>query len=249
MRKLSLLFAVFLVTYLVFSVSCLNSEVQVTETYYETEYRTESYVEIGQEHQEYLTPKWERLAPIYFTELEWAKSGAESSIHGYELNTTKLSKSQVRLVLSNNPQASLWGIEVINLTGIGPLSEPPPQSGLAFEQVVEGEMKYMPPAAEQQWADDLEALLIDPGRCLCAARSDQYTCPDITFNASGVEEFAIVTCTPPHWLVSAGPVVQKVQLISCEEVAKERQVPYQVGKQRTVTKTEKIPFWEIIFGK
>jgi len=34
------------VTCLVFSVSCVSREVQVTENYYETEYRTEQYTDI-----------------------------------------------------------------------------------------------------------------------------------------------------------------------------------------------------------
>jgi len=36
---------------------------------------------------------------------------------------------------------------------------------------------------------------------------------------------------------------------SMREVTKYREVPYQVEKQRTITKTEKIPFWEAILSK
>jgi hypothetical protein len=55
----------------------------------------------------------------------------------------------------------------------------------------------------------------------------------------------VLTCVP--W--GGAPVIEKVQLIWSEEVTKERQVPYQVEKQRTVMTTEKVPFWGAIFGK
>ena len=45
------------------------------------------------------------------------------------------------------------------------------------------------------------------------------------------------------------PVIERVQLIWFDEVTKERQVPYQVEKQRTVIQTEKVPFWEVLFGE
>jgi hypothetical protein len=242
MKKLVSLFI--LAICLISTVSCIRSEVPVIETYSETQYRTESYVEIGNEHQEYMTPKWERYAPMYFTKLEWAKEGAESSIDGYAISTAKLSKSQIKLILSNNPQASLWGILVVNLTGIGPISEPPPQSGSAVRELVNGEEKYIPPPAEQQWIDGLNAIMTDPKYVLFFARSDQYTGSDITINVTGVEEFAVITCTPPYWLENPGPIVEKVQLIWSDEAVKERQVPYQVEEQRTVMQTKQVPFWE-----
>jgi len=244
MKKLSWLFPV-IITWLVFMVSCINKEVQTTETYYETEYRSESYVEIGKEHKEYLTPKWTRLAPIYFSDLEWAKAGAESYLDGYEIGTAQHSKSQVKMILSSSPQASLWGIVVIDLTGLGPIYEPPPQSKLAVQKMVEGEMKYIPPPGEQQWLDNLNAITRNPSRNLSFTRSEEQTGLDITVDVTGVEQFAVTTCVP--W--DAGPVVEKVQLIWSEKVTGYKLVPYQAEKQRTVTKTEKVPFWEIISNK
>jgi hypothetical protein len=56
----------------------------------------------------------------------------------------------------------------------------------------------------------------------------------------------VMTCVP--W--GTAPVVEKLQLIWSEEVTKERQVPYEhVQKQRTVMQTQKVPFWEVIFGE
>ena len=244
MKKLGLLFVV--VIPLVFTVSCISKDVQTTETYYETEYRTESYIEIGNENKEYITPKWERYAPMYFSNLEWSKTGAESNLDGYEISTTQLSNSQIKLILTSDPQSSLWGILVINLTGIGPLSEPPPQSGLHVHKMVEGEVKYIPEPAEQKWLDDFNAIIRDPKHFLSFTRSDLHTGQDITINVTGVKEFAIITCTPPHWIVSSRPVVEKVQLIWSEGITKERQVPCQIEKQRAVIQTIKVPLWEAL---
>lgn len=242
MKKLNPLFPFVLITCLVFVASCITKEVQTTETYYETEYRSEPYVEIGKEHKENLTRTWTRNAPIYFSELEWAKAGSESFIDGYEIDTAQLSKSQAKLILSSSPQAGLWGIVVIDVTGLGPISEPPPQSASAHEEMVEGEMVYTPPPGEQKWIDDLEAITMDPERHLCFIRSEEQTGLDIMVDVTGVEQFAVITTVP--W--DAPRVVQKVQLIWSEEVTGDKLVPYQVMKQRTVTQTEKVPFWEII---
>ncbi len=246
MSKSTLFLSMVVVISLVFTVSCVSREVPVTETYYETEYRTESYIEIGKEQRDYLTPKWTRYAWVYYPILEWSEAGAGSYYDGYEISTAKLSKSQVKLILSNLSQSSLWGILVVNLTGVGKLSSPPPRSRLDTKTVVRGgEIKYIPPPAEQQWLDNLNAITTDPKHFLSLTRSDQHTGADITVDVSSMEEFMVITCTPPF----GGPVIEKVQLIWFDEVTKERQVPYQVEKQRTVTKTEKVPIWEAIFGK
>jgi len=244
-RQLSLLFTFIIINCLVFSLSCMSKQTVVTETYYETEYKTETYVETGQEQSMYLAPAWTRHAWIYFGSLEWAKTGSESYIVGYEIDTAKLSKSRIRLVLSSRPQASLWGIAVINLTGLGPITEQPPESGSGGETVVEGEIKYVPKPGEQRWLDDFNAIVTDPSKVLSFTRSDEYYERDITVDVTGVEEFAVISCVPPL----TGAVVERVQLIWSDEVTGDRLVPYQVEKQKTVTKIEKVPFWEVIFSK
>jgi predicted nucleic acid binding AN1-type Zn finger protein len=220
---------------LIFTISCVSKEVQTTETYYETAYRTEPYVEIGKEHQEYISPKWQRDAPLYFKSLEWSEAGAHSILYGYEINTGKLSKSQIKIILSSNPQASLWGIIVINLTGVGPISPPPAQSSLPQRGTV-----YVPGPAEQEWLDKFNAISTDPKHFISLTRSDQNTGREITVDVTGVEEFAVITCIP--W--TSGPVIAKVQLIWSEEVIEDRLVPYQVEKERTVVQMKKVPFWE-----
>lgn len=48
MKKMTLGFAFFIIVCLAFSVSCMSKEVSVTEMYYETEYRQESYTTLEQ---------------------------------------------------------------------------------------------------------------------------------------------------------------------------------------------------------
>jgi hypothetical protein len=78
--------------------------------------------------------------------------------------------------------------------------------------------------------------------------------PDnITFDARGVWEFAIMVNS------HLGHAVSHVQLNWADETVEEKtvtkqrqvpqQVPYKVTKQRTVTETRKVPFWEVFFSK
>ena len=227
MNKSSLFVSMAVVISLVFTLSCVSKEVPVTETYYETEYRTESYVETTKSGQEYITPKWKQYIPgLYFPALEWSKLGAGSHLDGYEIDTAKVSKGQIKLVLSNSPQATLWYILVVNLTGLGPLPAANPQ-GVWWKS---------------HWVHYLNFIIIErePERILYSASSDQHASKGIVFDVTGVEEFAVITCTP----MIMGPVIEKVQLIWFKEVTKERQVPYQSEKQRTVIEIKKIPFWE-----
>lgn len=248
MNKSNLFISLVVAFSLVFTVSCVSKEVPVTETYYETEYKTESYIEVGEEQREDLTPKWTRYADVYYpTLVEWSELGAGTYYDGYEISTAKLSKSQVKLILSNLSQSSLWGILVFNITGVGQLPTPPPRDQLKEKTVYEeGVKKIIAEPEFQEWLDNLNAITTDPKRSLAFVRSDKHIGQEIVVDVTGVEEFVIIICAP--W--GAAPVIKKVQLIWSEEVTKERQVPYQhVAKQRTVMQTKKVPFWEDFFGE
>lgn len=246
MKKLILLFIFVSITCLVFCSSCVNKEVETTDYYYETEYISEPYVEIGQQHVENLLRQWSRNPPLYFSIFEWSKAGAYSFIDGYKTSTAELSKSQARLVLSSAPQSTLWGIIALDFTGAGPIGEFPAQDTLASEKLVKGEMKYIPTPGEQKWLDDLGAIASDPERVLCVAESEEQTDLDIVFDVTGVEQFAVIQCVP--WM-GGRRVIDKVQLIWTDEETKYKMVPNEVMKQRTITTTEKAPFWEILFSK
>jgi hypothetical protein len=109
--------------------------------------------------------------------------------------------------------------------------------------MVDWEMEYTPTPELQRWLDSLNAITTDPKYFLSFTRSEQHT-GDIIVDVSRMEEFMITTCVP--WgMGEQGVIVEKVQLIWSGEIIKERQVTYQVEKQRTVTKREKVPIWEV----
>jgi hypothetical protein len=245
MKKLGLLFA--MVITIVFTVSCVTKEVPMTETYYETEYNTESYIEVGEEQQEDLMPKWTQQAYAYLAGFKFGELG-ESHYDGYEISTAKLSKSQVKLILDSLSQKPAhfgpWAIQVVDLTGLGLLTAPPPRNPWEEKTVWEnGVKKIIVSPKTQEWLDNLNAITTDPKRAISFTTSEDNLGLEIMVDVTGVEEFMVITCT----IQDRYPVIEKVQLIWSEEVTKERQVPYQVEKQRTVVQTEKVPFWQTIF--
>jgi hypothetical protein len=78
-------------------------------------------------------------------------------------------------------------------------------------------------------------------------RPKKNTLNQLELDFNGAKDLAIVS-----FMVELQPV-QEVKIAWCDNVTekktvtKERQVPYQVEKQRTVTQTKKVPFWETIF--
>jgi hypothetical protein len=211
-------------------------------------YRTKSHTEILSESQKYIKPDWERYVSMYFSGLEWGEEGAESYFDGYKINASENISSKVKLILAENPQSSKWGIMIIDLTGLGPIPDFP-LSDVLENKLINGKLGYEMSAGQQRWFDNLNSITMDPARCLCFVRSDEFYDEDIEVDLGGAEEFAIITCTPMKDFTSAPPVIKKVQLISYEEKIVEEQIPYRVTKERTVTKTEKVPFWEELFSK
>jgi hypothetical protein len=242
MNKLALFF---LIICLFPAAACVTKDITVTETYSETQYRTESFVEVGEESRETLQLAWRRFGPLGFKALEWIQSGGMSSIDGYQIDTANKLNSRIKLTLSKDPQTSLWGIMVINLTGVGPLPVFPSQSGTAYQKLVDGKMVYKPNPQEQAWIDTLDSLTQDQKRCLFFGTSDKCTRREINVDVTGMDEIAVITCTPPHWLVGTGPTIEKVELISCEGTRNQKQVSYEVEQQKSSVQTTTVPFWEI----
>jgi len=229
---------IIIVTCLAFLASCVSRVTQVTETYYETEYRTEyrteRCAEVGKEQREYLTPKvaWhdERC---YFRDIEYGQLAAGIFYSGYEISTAGHSKSQLVLTLDPKAGQHFWVIRVYNLTEVGQL---------------------------RRGCHNNITVLANPYILLSDSKSDSHAGRKIAVDVLGVEEVAIITNTATGFYESGGlrfpgtgPMIERVELMWFEEVAKERQVPYRVSyeteKQRTVAKTEKVPIWEIPFSK
>jgi hypothetical protein len=73
------------------------------------------------------------------------------------------------------------------------------------------------------------------------------------FDASSVYEFAVIASTQYYESVDRVQINWEDDIVSPQEVTKERevsvQVPVQVEKQRTVQKVIQVPIWEIFSSK
>jgi len=170
---------------------------------------------------------------------------------GFEISTVGRSKSQIRLILTS--ETVPWAIGVYDLTGVGQIPSPPQTGGWGISQPnINPALAVKCQAELQEWLDNFNDILTDPEHLLSFIESDQHTGRDIIVDVTGVEEFALITNAPKipmPYGAEISPIIAKVQLIWFDEVTKERQVPYEVEKQRTVMQTKQVPFWEAIFGE
>jgi len=237
MKKSSPLFAVVLVSCLVFSASCVTREVQVTETYYETEHRTEYKTETYTVTEDVVVKTVEGkkdLQPV----MEWSDAICfitydgpfMTYYYGYKINTSGLRGSQVKIVM----QKAEGRVGVYNLTGVGQIAP------LSTAQLY-GETQV-------NWLHRINGILTDLERIL----KFQLIGGEITFDAEGTEEFAILANTRLS-PISSVQLVWSEDIVEKKTVTKERQVPYQmpvqVEKQRTGLRTKSVPFWEVIFSQ
>lgn len=264
MKKLGLLFVV--VISLVFTASCVSKEVAVTETYYETEYKTETYTTTE--------------------EIVVSQKCGESSIN------SKVEWYAPNLTLGGCPSVSYFGceipyhtsnhIKVIFTTGLNldyvssaydigeQIREPPAgkSAGLGnWEwEIVGGDLPWS--HAVSDWLTATNSKLSSAKELglwrttICSKPVVEYSngkftwtqpvCKEnpinwLEFDSHETKNLAIISCK-----VQFQPV-QEVQLVWCDNitekrtVTKERQVPYQVEKQRTVMQMKEVPFWEAIF--
>jgi hypothetical protein len=249
MRKLGMICSIFVMAWLLFVTSCVTREVPTVETYYETEYRTEyrteTYTETvdavieSKQGKKYLSPKIK-----WHTDL--IASGFEGSggtyYYGYQLDTWH-PNAQVEIRISPVAQQQKGLVRVYDLTGIGQI----PPRPTPFKEW------YMGPYPEElSWLNTFNYLL-STARLLGEVRTGTGTDDSIVFDADGITEFGILSTTWNFYSISSVRLTWVDEIIGKTTVTKERQVPYQVPyqveKQRTVTKTQKVPVWEIILGR
>jgi hypothetical protein len=237
-----------------FTASCVTREVPVTETYYETEYQTETYTETENVVTQTVDGK-ERLDTVdrWQTNLYFLPGSASSGklafpsvyeltyYYGYEIPAAEHSRSRVEITFYSAALKQEGEIRVIDLTGVGQIPhKPEPPMG-----------KFITETWGQQWLVDLNAVAADPERILGSIITGTGTEAEnqITFDTSGITEFAILANTWNQYTLKSVDLVWSDDTIEPRTVTKERQVPVQVEKQRTVITTEKVPFWEAILGK
>ena len=251
MKRLSLFLEMFMIISLVFTVSCVTKELPVIETYYETEYKTETYTETENvvvktlEGKEYLNPvdKWQ--TNLYFLpgvaspgQLAFPSVYELTYYYGYEIITAEHSRSQVEIRVSQTALQQEGESRVIDLTGVGqiPRKPEPPMR------------KFITETWGKKWLDDLNVVVTNPELILGAIRTGIDAENQITFDATGVTDFAIFANTWNLYAIRSVELIWSDDTVEQKTVTKERQVPVQVEKQRTVMPTKKMPIWEAVFG-
>jgi hypothetical protein len=228
--------------------SCVTREVPTIETYYETEYRTEykteTYTETvdavvdSRQGKTYLNPQVKWHTDIILSGFD---GSGGTYYYGYQLEPSGHSKTRVEIHISPGAQQQKGLVRVYDLTGIGQIPpRPTPFKPFWYEP------------EELNWLNNLNYTLGSArtlGELRMGVGMDDY----IVFDANGVMEFGIFATTWHGYSIASVKLIWVDEVIGKKTVTGERQVPYQVPyqveKQRTVTKTEKVPFWEAILGR
>jgi len=248
MRKLGILLSILMMALPLCAMSCVTREIPAVETYYETEYRTEyrteTYTETvdavidSRQGKKYLSPqvKWHTNLVV---------PGFEGSggtyYYGYQLEPSGHSKTQVEIHISPGAQQQKGVVRVYDLTGIGQIPpRPTPYNRLWYEP------------SELSWLNSLNYML-NTARMLGELRTGVGMDDYIVFDANVVMEFGIFATTWHGYAITSVRLTWVDEITGKKTVTKERQVPYQVPyqveKQRTVTKTEKVPICTAILGR
>jgi len=260
MKKLGLLFVA--VTSIVFTVSCVGKEVPVTETYYETEYRTEQYTDV------------EKVVTVVKGEddlksdKDWLLEDVGLWYHSYELPQHNTAQLVLDLPSRDSPYSSFrytsFDVYVYDMTKVGhlPAWDMPVPHCIQYYYVTDPKVTWLDcnlteegRAQFEVWADSIDSKLESATLVSEVARgsASSWKDPPYIYNVTGIKTLAIIVETKDSGKLQAYPFSRSTKLVWSDviteekAVTKERQVPYQVEKQRTVMQTKKVPFWEAIF--
>jgi hypothetical protein len=194
--------------------------------------------------------------------------GYFTNYYGYDISVQEHTFSSIQISLGVNPQLNKGQIEAIDLTNACFDKNIPNASWLFGKEATQASTAPFIPTEGCQflaphslgrggdpktWIMGFNALVNEPGRVLGTFSIDFNKGNKIIFGTKGIKEFAILSCVNPELRQPDVKLIWSDDIIEKQTVTKERQVPYQVPvqvqKQRTVTQTKKISFWEAIFSK
>ena len=273
MRRLSFLICGFATSCAIVSASCASKEYPVMETYYDTEYRTqyrtESYTESQRiisttEGKDYLTPeiKW------YSTDLSM-EGYSTTWYFGYTLPTHDVSRTEVyfrrdikqlRGVWRTNMSRYVWaGEEFVVYAYDTSGMEHIPKFSSSWRQPEDFEhhvswsyTRFGEPYRLDVWCNWVNSQLSEAKPL---SEGVYIGGEALSLQTTGVTKLAILVAgvNPVFSPISSAKLIWSDEVIEEQTVTKERlvsyQVPYEVEKQRTVTETRRVPFWEAISGE
>jgi hypothetical protein len=260
MKTLELLFRTIIVGCLAFTVSCVSEEVPVTETYYATANKTETYtttedIVISQKHGESsIEPTIEWSAPDLWWGTPSSFSGKIQGVSYFGCQIPNHTNNHIVITFNDSPTLNYSSIAYDVDEQIGP---PPERAVVGF-----GNWEYESGSADYPWSHELKDWLDVANSKLASTKNlgswsstiwsktmtpMQNPTNELELDFNGAKDLAIVS-----FGVELQPV-QEVKIAWCDNVTekktvtKERQTPYQIEKRRTVMQTKQVPFWEAIF--
>jgi hypothetical protein len=247
MKKLSIIFYILIITSLLLVMSCVTRQVPVVETYYETEYkteyRTEPYTETvntvisSKQGATYLNLQTKWYTDVLIPGFE---GSGGTYYYDYVIESWH-SKNQVEVNISPGAQEQSGVVRVYDLSSTGPI----PPRPTPFKQ-------YWLQPSEINWLNNLNVVL-STAPMLGEVQLGSGAANQIVFDASNVREFGVLATTWNAYAIRSVKLIWTDEVIGPKTVTGERQVayqvPYQVEKQRTVYKTETVPFWDAILGR
>ena len=247
MRKSVILFGILTVVSLLLLTSCVTRQVPVVETYYETEYKTEYRTEPYTETVNTVISSksgvsYPNLQTKWYTDVLVTGYQGSSGTHYYDYVIEPLhTKSQIQITLSQNAPEQSGMVRVYDLSMVGPIP-PRPTPYKKF---------YYDPS-EISWLNNLNAVL-STAPLLGQIQLGPGAGSQIVFDANNIREFGIFATTWDAYMIKSVKLIWTDEVVAPQTVTGERQVayqvPYQAEKQRTVYKTETVPFWDAIFGR
>jgi hypothetical protein len=263
MKKLILLVSFIMIICLVLSVSCVSKEVPVTETYYETEYRQEPYTttesyehKISHEGDNLLSKSgggetYIMLNRVGDRSIKWAIVTASTQYASIRSLAIQPSGKNQRISVSlseSNPKKLLSAIMMNSRSPegikLGFKSKPLPANYAAMASNCQRAFPFMTSSQCEESVIGGAASqfgFTGSAKTVINASSADFLFDDL-FNVSGWALIDIMSGSS----YSVDYVWDEVQM-ETKEVTKYRDIPVQVEKQRTVTETKKVPFWEAIF--
>jgi hypothetical protein len=247
MRKLGIPFCILVAVSLLLVTSCGTRQVPVIETYYETEYkteyRTEAYTETvntvisSKQGTTYLNLQTKWYTDVLIPGFE---GSGGTYYYDYVIESSH-SKNQVEVNISPGAQEQSGVVRVYDLSSNGPI----PPRPTPFKKI------YLQPS-ELDWLSNLNTTL-STAPMLGEVQLGSGAANQIVFDASNVTEFGVFASTWDAYAIRSVNLIWTDEAIGPKTVTGERQVPYQapyqVEKQRTVYKTETVPFWDALLGR
>jgi len=247
MKKLGMIFTIVVMVSCMLATSCVTRQVPVVETYYETEYKTEYKTEPYTETVDAVISSkqgvsYPNVKSKWYTDLLIPGFSGSGGTYYFDYTIeSSHSKNQIQIDISQVAHEASGMVRVYDLSVTGPI--PPRPTPMK---------QYWMDPAEISWLENLNAVT-GSAPLLGEVQLGIGGGSQILFDANGIREFGILATTYNAYAIKSVKLLWTDEVMGTKTVTGERQVsyqvPYQVEKQRTVYKTEKVPLLGAIFGK